>query len=400
MAGNTIGALFRVTTWGESHGEALGAIVDGCPAGLEIQQGDIQQALDRRRPAKNVASTIRGEGDRVEILSGIFEGRTTGMPISLLIRNSDARSSSYADLKDIFRPGHGDYTYLQKYGHRDWRGGGRASGRETAARVAAGAIAERLIGTAGMEVLAYTQAIGGIQMNRAKMPQDKNLSKQVRSNILFCPDVEAAQAMEEKLMALRAAGDSAGGVVEIIVRGCPAGLGEPVFEKIDAELASALMSIGSVKAVEVGDGFAAASMKGSEFNDQMGIIKSDAKLHSPGYRGGKEEATQSYSTIRRGADDEANKGSRMKAVWHKSNHAGGILAGITNGEKIILRAYCKPVPSISSEQQTIDVRGKVQKIKIKGRHDVCVLPRIVPVCEAMVSIVLADHWLRQKAARI
>ncbi len=358
MAGNTFGKLFRVTTWGESHGDALGAIIDGCPAGLEINEADIQQALDRRRPKKNAASTTREEGDVADILSGVFEGKTTGTPIALLIRNSDARSSSYDELKDIFRPGHGDFTYRQKYGSRDWRGGGRASGRETAARVAAGAIAGKLIGTAGLEVLAYTQAIGEIEVNCDNMPKDKDLLRIVRSNTLFCPDAQAAQAMEKKLAALRCAGDSIGGVVKIIVRGCPAGLGEPVFDKMDALLAAALMSIGSVKAVEVGDGFAAAGMKGSEFNDQM------------------------------------NKKGFL------TNHAGGILAGITTGAEIVLRAYCKPVPSIGRQQQTINIQGKEQKIKIQGRHDVCVLPRIVPVCEAMVSIVLADLWLRQKAARI
>ncbi|MGV8059198.1 MAG: chorismate synthase [Smithellaceae bacterium] len=358
MAGNTIGSLFRVTTWGESHGEALGAVVDGCPAGLVINDADIQQALDRRRPSKNVASTTRAEGDRVEILSGVFEGETTGTPISLLIRNSNVRSSDYDELKDVFRPGHGDFTYLKKYGIRDWRGGGRSSGRETAARVAAGAIAEKLLGTAGMEVLAYTQAIGNIEIDRKKLTEVKDLRRKVRGNILFCPDAGAALAMEKKMSAVRYEGDTLGGVVEIIVRGCPAGLGEPVFDKMDAGLAHALMSIGSVKAVEIGDGFAAAGMCGSEFNDQL-----------------------------------SRKG-------FKSNHAGGILAGITNGEDIVLRAYCKPVPSIGREQQTINIQGKGQKIKIQGRHDVCVLPRIVPVCEAMVSIVLADFWLRQKAARI
>jgi chorismate synthase len=358
MAGSTIGNVFRVTTWGESHGEALGAIVDGCPAGLEINEADIQQVLDRRRPAKTISATARQEGDRVEILSGVFAGKTTGTPISLLIRNSDVRSSDYEKLKDIFRPGHGDFTYLQKYGSRDWRGGGRASGRETAARVAAGAVAGKLLDAAGIEVLAYTQAIGGIAINRDKMPAGRDLRRRVRGNLLFCPDREAAFAMEEKLAAANCADDTLGGVVEIIVRGCPAGLGEPVFDKIDAALASALMSIGSVKAVEIGDGFAAAQMKGSEFNDQMG-----------------------------------KKG-------FQSNHAGGILAGITNGENIVLRAYCKPIPSIGKEQQTLDVKGKVRKIKIQGRHDVCVLPRIVPVCEAMVGIVLADHWLRQRAAKI
>lgn len=358
MAGNTIGSLFQVTTWGESHGAALGATVDGCPAGLEINETDIQQALDRRRPGKNAASTTRGEGDRVEILSGVFEGKTTGTPISLIIENSDAKSSSYNDLKDIFRPGHGDFTYFEKYGIRDWRGGGRSSGRETAARVAAGAVAEKLIGTVGMEVLAYTRAIGGIEIKNEKIPGGSVLRRKVRSNILFCPDEKAASAMEEKLTAVRREGDSLGGIVEIVVSGCPAGLGEPVFNKMDAVLASALMSIGSVKAVEIGDGFDVAGMRGSEVNDQMG-----------------------------------KKG-------FKSNHAGGMLAGITNGEEIILRAYCKPIPSIEKEQQTLDEKGRVRKIMIQGRHDICVLPRIVPVCEAMVSIVLADFLLRQRAAKI
>jgi chorismate synthase len=358
MAGNTIGSLFRVTTWGESHGEALGAVVDGCPAGLKIAQKDIQQALDRRRPAKNVASTTRGEGDKVEILSGVLAGLTTGTPIALLIRNTDAKSSAYDELKDVFRPGHGDFTYLQKYGIRDWRGGGRASGRETAARVAAGAIAEKLIAEVGMEVIAYTQAIGNIVIDQAKLTKIKDLRQKVRDSILFCPDAKTAAAMGKKLADVRYEGDTLGGVVEIIVRGCPAGLGEPVFDKMDADLAKALMSIGSVKAVEIGAGVNVASLRGSQVNDEMN-------------RNG-----------------------------FSSNNAGGILAGISNGEDIVLRAYCKPVPSIGKEQWTINLQGKEQKIKIQGRHDICVLPRIIPVCEAMVAIVLADHWLRQRAARI
>jgi chorismate synthase len=358
MAGNTTGSIFRVTTWGESHGEALGAIVDGCPAGLKIDEADIQQALDRRRPGKSAASTTRDEGDKVEILSGVFAGKTTGMPISLLIRNSNIRSADYDELKDAFRPGHGDFTYWEKYGIRDWRGGGRSSGRETAARVAAGAIAAKLIGKAGMEVLAYTRAIGGIEINLKKMPEVKKLCRLVRSSDLFCPDTQAAAAMEKKMAEVRAAGDSLGGIVEVVVHGCPPGLGEPVFDKMDAALSGALMSIGSVKAVEVGDGFAVARMRGSQVNDQMG------------------------------------KNGFL------SNHAGGILAGITNGEDIILRVYCKPVPSIACEQQTVDEKGKIRKIKISGRHDTCVLPRIIPVCEAMVSIVLADQWLRQRAAKL
>jgi chorismate synthase len=355
MAGNTIGSAFRVTTWGESHGKALGAVVDGCPPGLDLDEADIQQALDRRKPSTTVSSTTRKESDRVEILSGIFEGKTTGTPISLIIKNVDAKSSSYDELKDVFRPGQGDFSYLQKYGIRDWRGGGRSSGRETAARVAAGAIAEKVIAQAGIDVIAYTQAIGAIAIDRDKMPSDKNLKKIVRDNALFCPDAKAAAAIEKKIMAVRKKGDSLGGVVEIIVRGCPAGLGDPVFDKMDADLAKALMSIGSVKAVEIGDGIETARKMGSEVNDQM---------NKKGF---------------------------------KSNHAGGILAGITNGEQIVMRAYCKSIPSIAIPQQTIDSQGEERIIKIEGRHDICVLPRIVPVCEAMVSIVLADHLLRQKA---
>ncbi len=355
MSGNTIGSIFRVTTWGESHGLALGAVVDGCPPGLELDESDIQQALDRRKPSTSVSSTTRQESDKVEILSGVFEGKTTGTPVSVIIRNADAKSSSYDELKDVFRPGQGDFTYLRKYGIRDWRGGGRSSGRETAARVAAGAIAGKVIAQAGIDVIAYTQAIGAIAIDRDKMPSDKNLKKVVRGNALFCPDQQAAAAMEKKIMAVRKKGDSLGGVVEIIVRGCPAGIGEPVFDKMDADLAKALMSIGSVKAVEIGDGIDAARKMGSEVNDQM---------NKKGF---------------------------------KTNYAGGILAGITSGEQIILRAYCKPIPSIAKPQQTIDFRGKERIIEIQGRHDICVLPRVVPVCEAMVSIILADHMLRQKA---
>ncbi|MBN1365984.1 MAG: chorismate synthase [Syntrophaceae bacterium] len=355
MAGNTIGSVFRVTTWGESHGMALGAIVDGCPPGMELKEDDIQQALDRRKPSKSVSSTKRKESDRVEILSGVFEGKTAGTPISLIVRNVDAKSSSYNELKDVFRPGQGDFTYQQKYGVRDWRGGGRASGRETTARVAAGAIAAKLIAQSGIDVIAYTQAIGSIKINCRRIPSNKKLRKSVLENSLFCPDAQAAAAMEKKIAAVRKKGDSLGGVVEIIVCGCPAGLGEPVFDKMDADLAKALMSIGTVKAVEIGDGFAMADLKGSQANDQM---------------------------------DERG---------FKTNHAGGILAGITNGEQIVLRAYCKPIPSIAMPQQTMDSRGRERIIEIEGRHDICVLPRIVPVCEAMVSIVVADHLLRQKA---
>jgi len=355
MSGNTTGSVFRVTTWGESHGRALGAVVDGCLPGIPLTESDIQQALDRRKPSASVASTTRKEGDLVEILSGVFEGKTIGTPISLIIRNADAQSSSYDALKNVFRPGQGDFTYLQKYGIRDWRGGGRASGRETAARVAAGAIAAKILDRVGIDVIAYTKAIGSIAIGRGRMAAEKKLRTAVQENALFCPDLQAAARMERKITAVRKKGDSLGGIVEIIVRGCPGGLGEPVFDKMDADLAKALMSIGSVKAVEVGDGFSMAGLQGSQTNDEI----------MPG--------------------------------GFKTNHAGGILAGITNGEHIVLRAYCKPIPSIAKPQRTIDSKGKPRFIEIQGRHDICVLPRIVPVCEAMVNIVVADHFLRQRA---
>ncbi len=348
MPGNTFGLYFRVTTFGESHGPALGAVVDGCPPGLSLSEAYIQEELDRRRPGKAAGESPRKEPDRVEILSGLFEGKTTGCPIALIIRNRDARPSAYEPIKDLFRPGHGDCTYLWKYGLRDWRGGGRSSGRETAARVAAGAVAKRLLEEFGIEVHAYTVALGGVRAAK------RDLSV-IYKNRFFCPDPEAVPAMEERVAQVRRAGDSIGGIVEISARGVPAGLGEPVFDKLDADLAKALMSIGAVKGVEIGAGFAAAEMLGSEHNDEI-----------------------------------TPKG-------FKTNHAGGILAGISNGDEIICRVAVKPIPSIAKEQDTIDVQGEPRKIKVGGRHDASAIPRIVPVCAAMVRLVLADHLLRQMA---
>jgi chorismate synthase len=348
MAGNTFGVLFRVTTWGESHGEAVGAVVDGCPPNLELVEEDIQQELNRRRPGKGTGASPRKESDQVEILSGVFRGKTTGTPISLVIRNRDRKSSDYDVLAGLFRPGHGDFTYFKKYGIRDHRGGGRASARETAARVAAGAIARKVITQEGMEVVGHTVELGGVRIK-------EEARGDARGNALRCPDAKAAEKMIDRLEAARREGDSLGGIVEVRVSGCPAGLGEPVFDKIDAELAKAVMSIGSVKGVEIGAGFRAAGMKGSGNNDPM----------VPG--------------------------------GFKTNHAGGILAGITTGEEIVIRAACKPIPSIGKEQDTIDLRGNPRKIVVRGRHDVCVIPRIIPVCEAMVCMVLADHLLRQTA---
>jgi chorismate synthase len=348
MAGNTIGVLFRVSTWGESHGPATGAVIDGCPPKIDLDESDIQRDLDRRRPGREASASSRSEPDRVRILSGTFEGKTTGTPIALIIENRDARGDAYRELRDVFRPGHGDFSYHHKYGIRDHRGGGRASGRETAARVAAGAVAKKVIGRKGVEIFGYTLEIGGIAAQRF-------FEAQIGKNPLCCPDAEAAAMMEAELRRAKSEGDSLGGVVEIRVRGCPAGLGEPVFDKIDADLAGALMSIGTVKAVEIGAGLQVARMKGSQCNDPI------------------------------------------TAEGFLTNHAGGILAGITTGADIILRVACKPIPSIEMEQQTIDVQDRPAAVSVKGRHDVSVIPRIIPVCEAMVAIVLADHMMRQRA---
>ena len=355
MSGNSIGVLFKVTTWGESHGPATGAVVEGCPPGIDLEEEDIQQALNRRRPGRIASSSPRKEEDAVKILSGTFQGKTTGTPISLIIHNTNVDSSAYEDIKDIFRPGHGDFTYFKKYGIRDYRGGGRASGRETAARVAAGVVAGKIISREGMEVIAYTKSLGGIAIKLENMEAQEITRENIGESRLMCPDADAAEKMEAKLEEARRIGDSLGGIVEIIVRGCPAGLGDPVFDKMDADLAKALMSIGTVKGVEIGAGFTVAEMAGSEANDP---ITTDGFL---------------------------------------SNHAGGILAGITTGEEIVIRIACKPIPSISKVQKSIDVQGMPVELSIKGRHDVSVIPRIIPVCEAMVNIVLADHLLRQKA---
>ena len=349
MPGNTFGKYFCVTTWGESHGPAIGAVIDGCPPGLLLSPDVIQEELDRRRPGKGgVSETSRREPDRVEILSGTFEGRTTGTPISLVIWNKDPKPGAYDALKDVFRPGHGDITYLKKYGIRDHRGGGRASGRETAARVAAGAVAKILLQRHGIEVMAYTVALGGIWAGK------RDLSR-IRENPFFCPDMEAARRMEERVRKVRSMGDSLGGVVEVLCRGVPPGLGEPVFDKLDGEIGKALMSIGAIKGVEIGSGFKAPELLGSENNDPI--------------------TPEGFA----------------------SNNAGGILAGISNGADIVARAAVKPIPSISLEQQTIDRHGRPTTIKIEGRHDISAIPRIVPVCEAMIRLVLADHLLRQIA---
>ncbi len=352
MAGNTFGVVFRVTTWGESHGTGVGAVIDGCPAGIVLDPQEIEKEMERRRPGKGGASSPRKEPDRVEILSGIFTPeneelpRTTGTPLSLVIYNKDAHSKSYDHLRDIFRPGHGDITYQKKYGIRDHRGGGRASARETAARVAAGAIAAQLLKKESIEVVAYTTALGGVHVT------NRDLSL-IPTNRYFAPDAEAAELMEKRVQEVRSKGDTLGGIVEVRAT-CPAGLGEPVFDKLEADLAHALMSIGAVKGVEVGAGFRVAEMLGSENNDTIG---SDGFL---------------------------------------SNNAGGILAGISSGEEIVLRVAVKPIPSIGKEQRTVNLDGEEVTIKVGGRHDISAIPRIIPVCEAMVRMTLVDHLLRHR----
>ncbi len=347
MAGNTFGQVFRVTTWGESHGKAIGVVIDGCPPGLSLSESDIQQDLDRRRPQDAPVSTPRREPDKVEVLSGTFEGMTTGTPISLIIYNKDVDSRAYETMKDAFRPGHGDFTYQKKYGIRDYRGGGRASGRETAARVAAGAIARKLLDQEGITVRAYTLELAGVRVEQVDLDV-------IDKNPFLAPDLDAVSQIEERIEEIKEAGDSAGGIVEVVVRGCPAGLGEPVFDKLDAELAKGVMSIGAVKGVEIGVGLAAARMLGSECNDEI--------------------TPEGFVT----------------------NRSGGILAGISNGDEIVVRAAVKPISSIEKEQRTVDINMKPTTISVKGRHDVSAVPRIVPVCEAMVRLVIVDHLLRQR----
>ncbi len=366
--GNTFGNIFSVTTFGESHGTALGCVIDGCPAGIELSPQIIQAALDRRRPGASVTGsfnasvTARKEPDSVEILSGVFEGRTTGTPIALEVRNTSQHSADYGNLDLTFRPGHADFAYDVKYGGcRDYRGGGRSSGRETLCRVAAGAVANELLKKSGIKITAYTIKAAGISALKRDFSQ-------IEQNNLRAPDNEAAAQMNERIEQLRAAGDSAGGVIECVVDGCPVGLGEPVFDKLDAELAKAMLSIGAVKGFEIGDGFAAADSLGSSNNDAM---------HSDCGR----------------------------AVF-ESNHSGGVLGGISNGQQIIFRVAVKPVPSIFKPQQTVrrvsdfDAQGQATyestELQIKGRHDVCLCPRIVPVVEAMTALVLADFLLREK----
>ncbi len=358
MAGNTIGQLFRLTTFGESHGAAIGGIVDGCPAGLDLDLDAVQADLDRRRPGQSDLTTQRNESDTVQFLSGIFEGRTTGSPIAFLIKNKDQHSKDYDALKEVYRPSHADYTYEAKYGHRDHRGGGRSSARETASRVAAGAIARQLLAVQGISVKAFVSDIAEAHLDKSLEELDLSLPE----NELRCPDEKTAAEMRRLIEAARDSGDTLGGIVTLVAKGVPPGLGEPVFDKLHADLGKAMLSINAVKGFETGSGFSAAAMRGSAHNDSF----------------------------------EKNEGKTST----RTNHSGGIQGGISNGMDIVCRVAFKPVASIRQKQDTLTRTGESTEIQIEGRHDPCVVPRAVPIVEAMAALVLADHLLRNRTSKI
>lgn len=356
--GNTFGKLFSITTFGESHGNALGVVIDGCPAGLTLDEDFIQQQLDRRKPGQSTITTQRKEEDRFKILSGIFEGKTTGAPLALVIENQDGRSKDYDHLKETFRPSHADFTYQQKYGHRDHRGGGRSSARETVARVAAGAVAKLLLRTMGIQVHAFVSQVGDI-----KSPPYATLDLgKTEDSIVRCPDPLTAQKMIALIDSVRLSRDTVGGVVTGIITHVPVGLGEPVFDKLHAELGKAMLSINAVKGFEYGSGFDGVKLRGSEHNDEF-----------------------------------VNEGGKVKT---KTNHSGGIQGGISNGEDIYFNVAFKPVATIMQDQESVDKEGNAVTVSGKGRHDPCVVPRAVPIVEAMAALVIADFLLRGKTSRI
>lgn len=349
MGGNTFGNIFRITTFGESHGPGIGVVIDGCPPGIRINPEDFNVPLSARRASDEVlGSTPRREKDKVEILSGVFKGMTTGAPIMLYVHNQDVITSTYEILGRVFRPGHGDFTYFRKYGHYDYRGGGRYSARETVARVSAGVVADKILSPLGIKIFSYTLSIGAVKAGRI----DPEFAKE---NLFRFPDPDRFDELEKEIRDAQTDGDSSGGVVETHINGCPSGLGEPVFDKLDADIAKAVMSIGAVKGVEIGAGFKASEMRGSENNDAI--------------------LPDGFAT----------------------NNAGGILGGISNGDEIVVRTAIKPIPSIKKPQKTINREGKPEEIILSGRFDVCAIPRIIPVIEAMIRIVLCDHYLRAKS---
>ena len=367
MAGNSFGQLFRISTFGESHGPAIGVVIDGCPSNLEIDMDFIQLELDKRKPGQSKITTQRKESDTVQILSGVFEGKTTGTPIAMIIPNEDQRSKDYSHNKDTYRPSHADYTYDSKYGHRDYRGGGRSSARETAARVAAGAIAKLLLKQSGIEIFAHVSAVGKIDAPNLEHISVPELFQIRESNIVRCADPATASQMVELIDAIRKEGDTIGGKISCVIRNCPVGLGDPVFDKLHADLGKAMLSINAVHGFEYGSGFSGSEMKGSEHND----------------------------IILPGSD---NKGrNNFKTL---TNFSGGIQGGISNGMEIFFKLAFKPVATIMQNQATVNTAGESAEIQGKGRHDPCVVPRAVAIVEAMAALVLADHYLRDKTIRL
>ncbi len=357
MAGSTYGNIFKITTWGESHGKALGVVIDGCPAGIPLSKKDIQCFLDRRKPGQSKFTTQRSEDDSVEIFSGIFEGKTTGTPISMMVKNKDHHSADYSQIAECYRPGHADFTFDAKYGFRDYRGGGRSSGRETIGRVAAGAVASKILSELGIHIITYSKSIGNIEIS------DENFDiNEIKNNSLYMPDAAAAKKAEAMLQDQMAQMNSCGGIIECIIEGVPAGIGEPVFDKLDANLARAVMSIGAVKGVEIGDGFRVSTASGFQNNDSFF------------FENGK--------------------------ISKSSNHAGGILGGISDGSSIIFRAAIKPTPSIAKTQHTVNQKNENITINIKGRHDPIIVPRAVVVVESMAALTLVDMIFTAMTSRI
>jgi chorismate synthase len=362
MAGNSFGTLFRISTFGESHGEAIGVVIDGCPANLPIDLEFIQNEMDKRRPGQSHITTQRKESDSIKILSGVFEGKTTGTPIAILIPNEDQRSKDYTHLEDAFRPSHADFTYQQKYGHRDHRGGGRSSARETAARVAAGAIAKILLKQAGIEIFAHVSAVGLVEAPNLDQNDLSRLIQYRESNLVRCADPATAKEMTDLIENIRKEGDTIGGKIAAVIMNCSAGLGEPVFDKLHADLGKAMLSINAVHGFEYGSGFSGSEMKGSEHNDLF-----------------------------------IQEGEKTKTL---TNFSGGIQGGISNGMDICFRVAFKPVATLMQDQETVNKEGQATTIQGKGRHDPCVVPRAVAIVEAMAALVMADHYLRNKTAKL
>ncbi|MBI2334383.1 chorismate synthase [Candidatus Daviesbacteria bacterium] len=360
MAGNSFGQIFRITTFGESHGQGVGVVVDGCPPGIEITAEEIQKELDRRKPGQSKITTPRKEADLIHILSGVFEGQTTGTPIAMIAYNQEFESDDYLNLKDLYRPSHADFTYEAKYGIRDWRGSGRASARETLARVAAGVLAKKYLKQrVNTEFISYVEQVGNI---KAKTDFEKATLEQVESNIIRCPDQKTAEKMIELVEKIRSEGDSIGGIIRGMIKNVPAGLGEPVFDKLHADLGKAMLSINAVKGFEIGSGFEGSKLRGSQHNDELYI-----------------------------------QNGRVRT---KTNHAGGVVGGISNGETIYFRVAFKPVSTIKKQQKTISRKKQAVILEAAGRHDACVLPRAVPIVDAMAALVIMDHYLKHKAQNL